>query len=97
MVALRKQSAIIERSFVSTWSGRTYTGWYLDGRMVGCSCPWKCNHAPHQECKHQIQHNAAMQAITGEDLPVHIEEELLNSCCTCGYLTKGVICFRCLQ
>lgn len=56
MVALRKQSAITERSFVSTWSGKTYAGWYLDGRMVGCSCPWSRVHV-NQECKHRRKYN----------------------------------------
>lgn len=79
MVALRStQSAITERQFRSTWSGKTYTGWYLDGKMVGCSCPWKAVHL-HQECKHQRQHNA------------------LNSCCYCGRLTKGIVCYQCIS
>ena len=56
MVALRKESAIVERQFVSTWSGKTYTGWWLDRRMVGCSCGYRKGH-PFTDCKHMAQHN----------------------------------------
>lgn len=64
MVALRKQSAIIERQRTNS-KGVTYSQWFADGKMVGCGCDEaKAVHTPKynfKPCKHMTAHNNAYE------------------------------------
>lgn len=89
----------IERRERTNDKGETYSQYFRDGVIVGCGCAEalavtipKYNHKP---C-HHVRDAQATQAITGEDVVQHVEDELRGSCCYCGYPTKGVICFRCI-
>ncbi len=80
MVALRNTRQVPSRSH----PGVTHTQWFDGaGRMIGCTCDEaKAVHVAKynfKHCHHMLEWN----------------EPKLNSCLLCGYLTKGVICFRC--
>jgi len=90
----------IERRERTNSKGETYSQYYRDGKLCGCGCAEalavtieKYNFKP---CKH-VRDAQATEAITGDDLTVHVQDELRNSCCLCGRETKGVICWRCLN
>lgn len=80
--------------FKSSWSGKEYTRWLRNGRMVGCSCGWKQHHL-FTECKHQTQYNSQREAITGVDLAAHVEDDLRKDAERTAYnyyeLSLGII------
>jgi hypothetical protein len=90
----------IERRERTNDKGEKYSQYFRDGVIVGCGCAEalavtipKYNHKP---C-HHVRDTQATQAITGEDVVAHAEDELRGSCCTCGRETKQVICWKCLS
>ncbi len=72
--ALADEAQITSEQFVSEWSGKEYTRWLRSGRMVGCNCGYAQFHPG--KCKHQAQYNSQREAITGEDLAAHVNDEL---------------------
>jgi hypothetical protein len=91
----------IERRQRTNDKGDTYSQYFLDGKMVGCGCAEaqavtieKYNFKP---CKHLRDANAT-QAITGEDVVQHIEDDLRSralsyeGCDFCGRNHKSWNC-----
>lgn len=77
-------------AITSSHSGAEYNLYIFEGVARGCTC--KFRHYNHfKPCRHMNEYNEQVSDVTP-----HIEEELLNSCCVCGYPTKGVICYKCL-
>lgn len=71
---------------------------FLDetGKAVGCTCEFR-QYNSFKACSHMNEWNVQVESITGVDLVPHVEDDLRNSCCICGYPTKAVICWKCLQ
>ena len=71
---------------------------YFNAKLYSTSCDCKAG-SFNQDCGHRVavdRHFDSRRSILTEDVAPHIEEELRNSCCTCGRPTKQIICGICL-